>query len=213
MGHKTNPIVLRLGVNKTHSSSWFSKTKLDFAKNLAEDNKVRRFIEKKLDSSGIESIFIYRNINDIQIDVTVARPGVVIGRGGKAIEDLKKDLAKLLKVKVDVKIIESKNPESQAAIVAYMVADQCKRRVSPKQAMQRELLKMKAIPSVRGAKISVSGRIRGTEIARTEKVSFGSVPLQTLKANVDYHLYNVRVPNAGLHGIKVWIYKEDKLEK
>ncbi len=213
MGHKINPTGLRMGVNKTQSSSWFANSRSAFVKNLIEDNKVRRFIEKKLDASGIQSIIINRNLNDIQIEITVARPGVVIGRGGKAIEDLKKDINKILKSKVDVKIIEAKNPEAQAAIVAYMVADQCLRRVAPKQAMQRELTKIKTVQGVKGAKIWVTGRIKGTEIARTEKAGFGSVPLQTLRADIDYALYNVRVPNAGLHGVKVWIYKGEKKDR
>jgi len=211
MGHKINPTGFRIGINKSHTSSWFAEKK-DYANNVLSDHVAREYLLKKLAPSGVSDIYIRRTINTISIEITVARPGVVIGRGGKAIEDLKKYLSRIFKNKVDVKIIEAKNPEAQAAIVAYMVADQCMRRVPPKQAMQRELLKIKDVPGVIGAKIWVRGRIKGTEIARVEKSVWGSVPLHTLRADIDYAFYPIRVPNAGLHSIKVWIYKGEKTQ-
>ncbi len=210
MGNKINPTGFRIGINKAHTSSWFA-TKKTYASSVLTDHIAREYLLKKLAPSGVADIYIKRTINTIGIDITVARPGVVIGRGGQAIELLKKHLSKIYKSKVDVKIIESKSPETQAAIVAYMVADQCMRRVPPKQAMQRELQKTKdAGGNVLGVKIWVSGRIKGTEISRTEKVTCGSVPLHTMRADIDYAFYPIRVPNAGLHGIKVWIYKGEK---
>lgn len=211
MGHKINPTGFRIGINKGHTSSWFADKK-SYANNVLSDHIAREYLLKKLAPSGVADIFIKRTLNSISIDITVARPGVVIGRGGKAIEDLKKYLSRIFKNKVEIKIIEAKNPEAQSAIVAYMVADQCMRRVPPKQAMQRELLKIKDMPGVYGAKIWVKGRIKGQEIARTEKVQWGSIPLHTLRADIDYAFYPVRVPNAGLHSVKVWIYKGEKVQ-
>lgn len=210
MGNKSNPTGLRVGINKKHKSSWFA-SKNNFALMLSQDIKARKLLQTKFASSGIASIELSRDSKKIDITLTVAKPGVVIGRGGKSIEDAKKELIKIFKANVDMKIVESKSPESDAAIIAYMVGDQCLRRVPPKQAMQRELEKLKNINGVLGAKIAISGRIKGAEIARTEKVSWGSVPLQTLRADIDYHLHVVRVPSAGLHGIKVWVYKGEKL--
>lgn len=210
MGNKINPTGFRMGVNKTQSASWYSD-KSEYAAFVLADHKIRDYLNKKLVTAGIAEISIKRNLNTTSIDIVVARPGVVIGRGGKSIEELKKYLSRTLGTKVEIKIVESKSPESQAAIVAYMVADQCMRRVAPKQAIQRELAKMKSIPGVKGAKILVSGRIKGTEIARSERGGFGSVPLHTLRSDIDYSFYPIRVPNAGIHGVKVWIYKGEKL--
>lgn len=211
MGNKVNPHGLRVGITKTHSSSWFVD-KTMFSNYLDQDRLARKLIEEKFAQAFISKIEIQRDHKSVDIDLIVARPGIVIGRGGKAIESAKKELSFIYKAKVNVKIIEAKSPESDAQIVAYMVADQCLRRISPKQAIRRELEKMKEIRGVIGARIAVRGRINKVEMARTEKVQFGSIPLHTLKANIDYALYAVRVPSAGLHGIKVWIYKGEEVK-
>jgi small subunit ribosomal protein S3 len=210
MSHKINAHGIRIGINKQQDSVWFAdkKTYSDF---VSIDDKVRKYIKSKLTLAGIASIIIRRG-STINIEITVAKPGIVIGRGGKGIEELKAEISKIAGEKVDVKIVEAKNPDTVSAIVAANVGDQCVRRVAPKMAMQRELAKIKANKDVLGVKIWVSGRIKGTEIARTEKVQYGSVPLHTLRADIDYAFHVVRVPNAGLHGIKVWIYKGEKKE-
>lgn len=211
MGHKINPTGLRVGVNKTHKSYWYSDK--SYAEELAYDVKARKLLRTKFVSSGISDLIISKDSKAVEVVLTVARPGVVIGRGGKSIEDVKKELSKIYKkLNINVKIVEAKNPDSDAAIVAYNVGEQCVRRIPPKQAMMKEITKIKASKDVKGAKIWVSGRIKGTEIARTEKAGYGSVPLQTLRANIDYAFHVVRVPNAGLHGVKVWIYKGEKLD-
>lgn len=149
-------------------------------------------------------------MNKITIEVEVARPGVVIGKGGKAINDLKIELSKKTKQEVDIKIFEVKNPEIVAKLVAENVAMQCERRIAPKMAATKAIEAAMEGGKVQGITIWVGGRIRGAEMARVEKFQEGHVPRQSLRANIDYAFTEARVPSAGKHGIKVWINKGEK---
>ncbi len=209
MGQKVNPTGFRLGVNKNWRSQWFAN-KQNYADNLMSDIKTREYIEEKLSSAGVADITIKRYVNKIVVEINVARPGVVIGRGGAGIEDLKKQLSKKLNTEVELKVFEVKRPEISAKLVAEAVKQQVERRIVPKYACQREIENAKNTGLIKGIRIWVSGRIKGVEIARTEKFQWGTVPLQTLRADIDYIQIDAQVPNAGKHGIKVWIYKGEK---
>ncbi len=206
MGQKVNPVGIRLAINKAWKSTWYAD-KSTYATLLKSDLEVRKYIEKKLQSAGVHDIQIKRSMNKIVVEVTVARPGVVIGRGGAGIEEIKNDLNKLLKTNVDLKILEIKRPEVSARIIAQNVKEQLERRVVPKYTAQREIENARNSGEVKGIRIWVSGRIKGVEIARTEKFQWGTVPLQTLRADIDYYYLTAQVPNAGKHGIKVWVFK------
>jgi len=211
MGHKVNPTGYRLGVNKGWNSVWYA-TKEEFADNLHEDIKIRDYILKKLFNAGVESVIVKRSMNKVMLEVKVARPGIVIGRGGAGIEELKNILKKMVKSEIELKIFEIKRPETVAKIVADNIKAQLERRTVPKYAVSREIENAKNSNIVLGIRVWVSGRIKGVEIARTEKFQWGTVPLQTLRANIDYCYLTAAVPNAGIHGIKVWIYTGEKNE-
>ena len=211
MGHKVNPTGYRLGVNKGWNSIWYAP-KEEFANNLHEDLKIRAYVYKKLFNAGVESVIIKRSMNKVVVEVKVARPGIVIGRGGAGIEELKNILKKMVKGEIELKIFEIKKSEAVAKIVADNVKAQLERRVVPRYAVSREIENAKNSNIVLGIRVWVSGRIKGVEIARTEKFQWGTVPLQTLRANIDYYYLTAAVPNAGIHGIKVWIYTGEKNE-
>ena len=177
---------------------------------LLEDLKARDFIGEKLKSAGIHDIRIKRSMNNVAVEITVARPGVVIGRGGSGIEELKIELNRLMKTKVDLKVLEVKRPEASARLIAMNIKDQLERRIVPKFAALREIDNARNSGFVNGVRVWVSGRIKGVEIARTEKFQWGTVPLQTLRADIDYYYIDADVPNAGKHGVKVWIFKGEK---
>lgn len=209
MGNKSNPTGMRVGVNKNWNSIWYADKDL-YPQLVHEDIKVRDFIEKKLKSAGVHRVKIERSMNSITVNIIVARPGVVIGRGGAGVDMLKKELNRMIKGKVDLKIVEVKDPDISAKLIAQAIADQVSRRIVPKFTMSREIEKAQSNPKVLGIRIWVSGRIKGVEIARTEKAQWGRVPLHTLRANIDYAFVDALVPHAGKHGIKVWIYTGEK---
>ncbi|MFQ5492847.1 MAG: 30S ribosomal protein S3 [Candidatus Dojkabacteria bacterium] len=209
MGQKVNPHGFRLGVNKGWNSVWYAP-KAQFADALLEDIKVREFIREKLQSAGVNTVRIKRSMNKVLIEVTVARPGVVIGRGGASIEQLKKQVTRMVKGDVELKIFEVKRPEALARLIADNIKNQITRRIVPKYAMMREIENAKNSGIVKGIRIWVSGRIKGAEIARREKAQWGSVPLHTLRADIDYAFVEAVVPNAGKHGIKVWVHLGEK---
>jgi len=209
MGQKVNPKGVRIGYNQGWNSVWYAP-KEKYADLLHEDIKVREFVFEKLQSAGVNEIIVKRSMNKILIEVSVARPGVVIGRGGTGIEALKKELNKMMEGAVEVKIFEIKKPEIKARLIAENIRGQLVRRIVPKFAVLRELENVKKSGIVKGIKIWVSGRIKGAEIARTEKFQWNSVPLQTLRADIDYAFLEAQVPNAGKHGIKVWVYLGEK---
>lgn len=211
MGQKINATGFRVGVNKGWGSFWYAP-KDQFAKLLHDDLKIKKFIREKIEAAGVSEVRIKRSMNKVILEVKVARPGVVIGRGGAGIEDLKKELNRMIKGEVELKVFEVKNPEIQARLIAENIKNQLTRRIVPKFAATREIENAKKSGQVKGIKIWVSGRIKGAEIARVEKFQWGSVPMQTLRANIDYAYVDAQVPNAGKQGIKVWVYTDEKLD-
>lgn len=208
MGQKVSPIGFRIGINKTWESRWYAGNK-DFAKFLSNDNKIRKFLLKKLKDAAISSIIIERNSKKTDVIINTAKPGVVIGHGGDEIEKIKKDLSKLVKEDIQISIMEVKQPDLDAALVAESIAHQIENRVSFRIAQKRAIRNtMKA--GAKGIKTSVSGRLGGADMARTEGYSEGNIPLHTLRADVDYSNKEADT-TYGKIGVKVWIYKGEIL--
>jgi small subunit ribosomal protein S3 len=207
MGQKINPRSMRLQVDKDWSSRWFA-TK-NYASQLIEDLKLRKVIEKKLGKrSGLANIVIERSPNLLQVTIHTSKPGVVIGRGGSGTEELKKLVAKVTSEPVRISIEEVKKPETNAALVAENVASQLERRISFRRAMR--MASENAVKSgAQGCKVMVAGRLNGTEMARRETVAQGSIPLHTIRADIDYAHALART-TYGVIGVKVWIYKGEK---
>ena len=208
MCRKVHPTSLRLGINKNYKSLWFAEGK-QYVKQLHEDLKVRKFLKEAISIAGVEDIVIKRSLNNAIIDIIVARPGVVIGRGGKGLEELKKKLDIMLGTSVHLNVKDVKKPELSAVLVAKNIAEGIQKRVSYKFLMDKELEKIKGAGAL-GAKIEISGRVGGSEIHRTEKKKFGTVPLHTLKADIDYYDAYAKTIGFGILGVKVWIYKGNK---
>jgi small subunit ribosomal protein S3 len=209
MGNKTNSTGMRLGINQPWKSVWYSP-KADYADTFLQDDKVRKLIETKLKSANVGSTTIKRAMGHIEVEIRVARPGVVIGKGGEGIERLEKELKALTKTDAKVKVFEIKKPEIVAKLIAENVASQCERRISPKRAAQRAAEAAMETGLIEGVTIIVGGRIRGAEIARREEVKLGNVPKHTLRANIDYATAKAQVPSLGIHGVKVWVNKGEK---
>ena len=208
MGQKVSPHGLRVGIIKDWSSKWYASKK-DFAEYLAEDNKIRKYLKATLKSAGISSINIERKGTDVKVTVATAKPGMIIGKGGSAIEELKKKLEKMTGKTVSLNIEEVKNIDMDATLVAEAIASQLERRISFRKAMKQAMSKtMKA--GAKGIKTQVSGRLGGAEIARAEHYSEGTIPLQTLRADIDYGFAEA-LTTYGIIGVKVWIYKGDIL--
>lgn len=208
MGQKAHPVGLRVGINKGWESNWYAPKK-DFAKYLNNDIKIREYLEKNLKDAAVSSIIIERNKKRTDIKVNTAKPGVVIGRGGEDIEKLRKTLSKLVDEDVYISILEVKKPDLSAALVAENIAKQIENRANYRNAQKKAIRNvMKA--GAKGVKTSVSGRLNGVEMARTEGYSEGTVPLHTLRANVDY-AHKEANTSYGKIGVKVWIYKGEIL--
>lgn len=208
MGQKVNPHGLRVGIIKDWDMKWFA-TKKNFAQYLVEDTKIRKFIKEKLYSAGISRIEIERAANKLKININTAKPGLVIGRGGQGIEELRKQLEKLTESNVLINITEIKAPEMDAQLVAENIAAQLERRVSYRRAMKQAMARAMRL-GAKGIKTSVSGRLGGAEIARTEHYHEGTIPLQTLRADIDYGFAEANT-TYGKIGVKVWIYKGEVL--
>lgn len=206
MGQKVNPISMRLQVNKDWRSRWFAN-KREYATYLAQDLKVRKLIQNKLGQRGsINKVDIERSPNLVSVTITTARAGVVIGRGGAGVQELKSEIEKIFGVPTRVNIEEIKKPELYAKLVAENIAHQLERRITFRRAMkQAAAATMRS--GAKGIRIEVAGRLGGAEMSRREKIVQGSVPLHTLRANIDYHAARANYPGAGIIGIKVWIYK------
>jgi len=207
MGQKVNPHGLRVGIIKDWDSRWYAEG--DFADNLVEDYKIREFLKKKLYNSGVAKIEIERSTDRVKIFVHTAKPGIVIGKGGAEIEKLKKEIAKLTSKKVLVEIKEVKKPDNDAQLVAENIALQLEKRISFRRAMKQAIGRaMKA--GAKGIKTSVSGRLGGADMARTETYNEGTIPLQTLRANIDYGFAEADT-TYGKIGVKTWIYHGEVL--
>ena len=208
MGQKVSPIGMRIGINKTWESKWYAGNK-DFAKYLNNDVKIRRFLENKLKDASVSSILIERTAKKTNVIINTAKPGVVIGHSGEEIEKIKKELAKLVNEEIEISIMEVKNPDMVAALVAENIAHQIENRVSFRVAQKKAIRNtMKA--GAKGIKTSVSGRLGGADMARTEGYTEGMIPLHTLRADIDY-AHKEANTTYGKIGVKVWIYKGEIL--
>jgi len=211
MGQKVNPNGMRLGINKTWNSFWYADKK-DIAKNIKEDNVIRNYILKEYKSCGISNVVIERTSDSITVSISTAKPGVLIGQKGAGVEALKKNVEKLTAAKkVNVNIVEVKNPDLDAKLVAESIAAQLEKRAQFRRVMKSAMQRVMRAGAT-GVKTMVSGRLDGAEIARSEHYHEGSLPLQTLRANIDYAVVEAHT-TFGVIGVKVWIYKGDIIGK
>ena len=208
MGQKVSPVGLRIGINKDWESKWYASNK-DFGKYLIKDDKIRKYLNKKLKDAGIASILIERNSKSCEITINTSKPGVIIGRGGEEIEKIKKEVSKLVNENITISIMEIKKPDLVAKLVADNIAHQIENRVSFRNAQKRAIRNvMKA--GAKGVKTVVSGRLGGADMARSEGYSEGNTPLHTLRADIDYAASEADT-TYGKIGVKVWIYKGEIL--
>ncbi|NLC68241.1 MAG: 30S ribosomal protein S3 [Clostridiaceae bacterium] len=204
MGQKVNPHGLRIGIIKDWDTKWYANKK-NFGDLILEDNKIRKHIKNKLYLAGISRIEIERFANKVRVNVNTAKPGLVIGKGGTGIEELRKELEKLTGKSVLINISEIKNPELDAQLVAENIASQLEKRISFRRAMKQAMTRAMKL-GAKGIKTAVSGRLGGAEIARSEHYHEGTIPLQTLRADIDYGFAEANT-TYGKIGVKVWIYK------
>ena len=208
MGQKVHPTGARVGIIKDWNSKWYADSK-NFADYLVEDQKIRKFLKKKLYVAGISKIEIERTAKMVKINLYTAKPGIIIGKGGAGVEAIKADIAKLINKDVNLNIVEVKNIDTDAQLVAENIAGQLERRISFRRAMKQCMQKsMKA--GALGIKTAVSGRLGGADMARTEFYKEGNIPLQTLRADIDYGFAEADT-TYGKIGVKVWIYKGEVL--
>ena len=209
MGQKVNPYGIRLGINKTWSSRWFSKN--EYTKLLHQDLKIKGYVEKKLKNASISKINIERAAKKLRLSIYSSRPGIIIGKKGADIETLKNDLSKMSNLEVFLDIKEVRKPEVEAKLVAENIASQLEKRISFRRAMKKAVQSAMRL-GAKGVKVVCSGRLGGAEIARTEKYHEGSVPLHTLRGDIDYSTAEAET-TYGICGIKVWINKGEILQK
>jgi len=209
MGQKVNPNGIRLGINRTWSSRWFSKS--EYSKLLHQDLEIKKYVEKKLKNASISRVNIERAAKKLRISIYSSRPGIIIGKKGADIEQLKNKLTSLSNLEVFLDIKEVRKPEVEAKLVAENIASQLEKRVSFRRAMKKAVQSSMRL-GAKGVKILCSGRLGGAEIARTEKYHEGSVPLHTLRSDIDYATAEAET-TYGICGIKVWINKGEILNK
>ena len=209
MGQKVNPYGIRLGINKTWSSRWFSKN--EYTKLLHQDLKIKSYVGKKLKNASISKINIERAAKKLRLSIFSSRPGIIIGKKGADIETLKNDLSKMSNLEVFLDIKEVRKPEVEAKLVAENIASQLEKRISFRRAMKKAVQSAMRL-GAKGVKVVCSGRLGGAEIARTEKYHEGSVPLHTLRGDIDYSTAEAET-TYGICGIKVWINKGEILSK
>lgn len=216
MGQKVNPTLYRIGDIFSWKSRWYAN-RHNYADKLQEDHQIRQYLEEKLSHAGLDTIEIERSLATLKIVLHVSRPGVVIGKGGSNLEEIKHGLEKIVepgegkkKIRINIRVEEIKKPDLSAKLVAERLASQFIGRYPYRRAIKQALDKVMS-EGAKGVKIQLSGRIGGTEIGRTEKYSEGSVPTQTLRANIDYYESPAKT-RSGYVGIKVWIYKGDVIE-
>ena len=210
MGQKVNPIGLRIGINRGWDSIWFAKKK-EYGKLLIEDYKIREHIKKNVVNSGVSQVIIERTSKKCIVSIYTSRPGFVIGKKGSDIEKIKKNLSKISSTEVSLNIKEVKKPELNSFLVAENIAQQLVKRISYRKAMKRAIQSALRL-GAKGIRVCVGGRLAGNEIARTEWLREGSVPLHTFRANVDYAEAEA-LTTYGIIGVKVWIYKGEILSK
>ena len=203
MGQKTNPIGNRLGIIRGWDSNWFGGN--DYGDRIAEDYKIRRYLEARLSKGGISRIFIERTLKLVTVTITTARPGLIIGKGGQEVDKLKEELKKITDKDIQINIFEIKRPELDAVLFADSIAKQIENRIS-----YRRAVKMAIAGSMRmgaeGIKVQISGRLNGAEMARSESFKEGRIPLSTFRADIDYHIAEAHTTYGRL-GVKVWIMK------
>ena len=206
MAQKVHPKIFRIGVNKTWSSKWFSKK--DFGEFLRQDERIRKTIKKKYKTGGVALIGIARTANALTVSIHTSRPGVIIGRGGMGVEELKRELTKLLgnpKTALRVEIEEVDHPELNAELIVQSVIEQIEKRIPFRRVLKQTIERVKRA-GAKGIKIMLAGRLNGAEIARTEALHAGSIPLHTLRADVEYSRGAAHT-TYGTIGVKVWVYK------
>ena len=210
MGQKVNPIGLRLGINRSWDSVWFAK-KNEYGKYLIEDYKIRKYIKKNIINSGVSQVLIERTSKKCIVSIYTSRPGFVIGKKGSDVDKIKKNLSKISSGEISLNIKEIKKPELNAYLVAENIAQQLVKRIAFRRAMKRAMQSSLRL-GAKGIRVCLSGRLAGNEIARTEWLREGSVPLHTFRADVDYAEAEA-LTTYGIIGVKVWIYKGEVLLK
>ena len=206
MGQKVHPIGVRLGINKTWSSKWYAEKDV-YIKNLHEDLKIKSYLKRELAHAGVSKIEVERAVSKIKVTIHTSRPGIVIGKKGSGMALIEKKLKTITATDVIINVVEVKRPDTDAQLVAKTVAQQLEKRMSFRRAMKRALYNAMKF-GAKGVKVMVSGRLSGAEIARTEWYVEGSVPLQTLRADIDYGFAEA-FTTYGVIGVKVWVYKGD----
>jgi small subunit ribosomal protein S3 len=209
LGQKVHPIGLRLGINKDWESTWFDEK--NYAKKLHEDIIIRNYISSRLSRASIANIEISRTAKKVVVTVHTARPGIVIGRGGSEVESLKKELKKLMTYDVQINVAEIKRPGLKAELVGQNVAQQLEKKVNYRRAIKKSIQSTMSM-GAEGIRVCISGRLNGTDIARSETFREGRVPLHTLRADIDYALVEA-LTTYGIIGVKVWIYKGEIRKK
>ncbi|MCF7917668.1 30S ribosomal protein S3 [Candidatus Gracilibacteria bacterium] len=202
MGKKVSPLSLRIGITRTWESKWYAKR--DFKQKFLQDIAIRKYINEKLQKAGVARTEIHRSAAKVTVIVHAAKPGIIIGRGGEAIEELSKDLRKKFNDIFDVSVQEVRKPDANAQLIAQSIAEQITRRFPYRRVSKMSLERAKDA-GVKGIKISVAGRLNGVDIARKETYSYGTVPLHTLRANIDYAVVKAWT-TFGIIGVKVWVY-------
>ena len=210
MGQKVNPHGARVGVIYDWSTRWYAGKK-DFANNLNEDFRLRKMLKEKFYACGISRIDIERSASRMTVTVFAGKPGMIIGRSGKGIEDLKADVEKFVGHAVNIRVMEVKVPDVDAQLIAENIAQQLEKRIAFRRAMKQSIQRANKA-GAKGVKIAISGRLGGADIARTEHYHEGSIPLQTLRANIDYGFSEAKTTYGRL-GVKVWVYKGQVLPK
>jgi small subunit ribosomal protein S3 len=209
MGQKVNPIGFRIGINRTWDSRWFSDK--DYKNKLHEDLKIRTYLTTRLKEAGLSKVIVERSANKMRVTLYTSKPGIIIGKKGADIEDIRKQVSKFTKDEVNVNIVEIRKPEIDAKIVAQGIAQQLERRVAFRRALKRAIQSAMRM-GAEGIRVNVSGRLNGADIARTEWYREGRVPLHTLRADVDYAT-EIAQTTFGVLGLKVWVYKGEILQQ